>query len=52
MLVAAGGDVAGALGRVDGERRPLYEEVADVVVDVDGLDVAAVAQRVVEGLGR
>jgi shikimate kinase len=49
---AAGGDVADALARLDGERRPLYEEVADVVVGVDGLDVAAVARRVVAGLGR
>jgi shikimate kinase len=30
-------DPAGALGRLDAIRRPLYEEVADVVVDVDDL---------------
>jgi shikimate kinase len=30
-------DPAGALERLDGIRRPLYEEVADVVVDVDDL---------------
>ncbi len=52
LLSAPGGDVAGAVGALDAQRRPLYEEVADVVVDVDGLEVAAVARRVVEGLGR
>lgn len=30
-------DPAGALDRLDAIRRPLYEEVADVVVDVDDL---------------
>ncbi len=30
-------DPAGVLERLDGIRRPLYEEVADVVVDVDDL---------------
>ena len=30
-------DPAGALRRLDEERRPLYEEVADMVVDVDDL---------------
>ena len=30
-------DPAGALVRLDAIRRPLYEEVADVVVDVDDL---------------
>jgi shikimate kinase len=30
-------DPAGVLGRLDAIRRPLYEEVADVVVDVDDL---------------
>src|SRR5277367_732150 len=29
VLSAAGDDVAGALGALDGERRPLYQEVAD-----------------------
>ena len=46
------GDVADALARLDAERRPLYEMVADVVVDVDGLEVADVARRVLEELGR
>ena len=30
-------DPAGVLGRLDAVRRPFYEEVADVVVDVDDL---------------
>ena len=32
-------DPAGALTRLDAIRRPLYEEVADIVVDVDDLTV-------------
>jgi shikimate kinase len=45
-----GNDPAGALERLDAERRPLYEEVADAVVDVDDLDPEAVADRVVGAL--
>jgi shikimate kinase len=30
-------DPAGVLNRLDAVRRPLYEDVADVVVDVDDL---------------
>ena len=30
-------------GRLDAERRPLYAEVADVIIDVDDLDADAVA---------
>lgn len=41
-------DPAGTLTRLDGERRGVYEQVADVVVDVDGLDPGAVADLVVE----
>jgi len=38
------------LARLSAERQPLYEEVADVVVDVDGLTVAQVARLVVAQL--
>lgn len=41
------GDAAGALRRLDAVRRPLYDEVADVVVDVDRLGPDEVADRVV-----
>lgn len=40
------GDPAGALRRLDAVRRPLYAEVADVVVDVDRLTPDEVAERV------
>jgi shikimate kinase len=40
------GDPSSVLARLDGERRPLYAEVADVVVDVDGVAPAAVAEQV------
>ena len=40
------GDVAGALVRLDAQRRPLYAEVADVVVDVDDLSADEVADRI------
>ena len=40
------GDPAGALRRLDAVRRPLYAEVADVVVDVDRLTPEEVAERV------
>jgi shikimate kinase len=43
-LLAA--DPAGTLVDLDAVRRPLYEEVADVVVDVDALDPATVVDRV------
>jgi len=36
-----------ALTRIDAERRSIYEEVASVVVEVDGLTPAAAADRVV-----
>ncbi|MGH9088283.1 MAG: shikimate kinase [Acidimicrobiales bacterium] len=42
------GDPAGALRRLDAARRPLYAEVADVVVDVDDLGPDAVAERVAQ----
>lgn len=39
-------DPAARLSELDAVRRPFYEEVADVVVDVDGLDPSRVADRV------
>jgi hypothetical protein len=36
---------------LDEERRPLYESVAALVVDVDTLTPEQVADRVVDGLG-
>lgn len=43
-LLAA--DPAGELARLDRERRPFYADLADVVVDVDELPAATVADRV------
>ena len=40
------GDPAARLAELDAVRRPLYEEVADAVVDVDGLDPSRVADRI------
>ena len=45
-----GDDPAEALQRLEGERRPLYAEVADVVVDVDNLGADEVVERIVAGL--
>jgi shikimate kinase len=47
LLAAAAGGPAAVLGRIDAERRPLYEEVATEVIDVDDLTAKAVADRVV-----
>jgi shikimate kinase len=44
------GDPAAALDRLDRVRRPLYREVADVAVDVDGLTAAEVADEVLKAL--
>jgi shikimate kinase len=44
-------DPAGTLARLAEERRPLYEEVADAVVDVDGLAPDAVADAVLRCAG-
>ena len=41
-----GVDHAGALAELDAVRRPLYQEVADVVVDVDNLDAPRVVDRI------
>jgi shikimate kinase len=40
------GDPAGALAELDAARRPLYGEVADVIVDVDDLDPPTVVDRI------
>jgi 3-dehydroquinate synthase len=45
-------DPAAALVRLDAVRRPLYAEVADVVVDVDELDADQVEEAVLAALGR
>jgi len=45
------GGPAAALARIEAQRRGLYEEVASVVIDVDTLAPAAVADRVVRDLG-
>lgn len=44
------GDPAGNLRRLDAERRPVYAELADLVVDVDGLTPEAVVERVLPTL--
>ncbi|MDR3649611.1 MAG: hypothetical protein P4L20_11010, partial [Acidimicrobiales bacterium] len=48
LLVGAAGGPPAALARIDAERRALYEEVADVVIDVDDLAPGAVADRVLD----
>ncbi len=45
-------DPAGTLAELDRRRRPLYEEVADVTVDVDDLDPGRVADEVERRLGK
>ncbi len=47
LLAADPGGPAAALTRIEAERRALYEEVAAVVIDVDELSAAAVADRIV-----
>jgi len=44
-------DPGEALARLEPVRRPFYEEVSDVVVDVDGLSPNEVTDRVLEALG-
>lgn len=44
------GDVAGNLSRLYAQRRPLYEELADVVVDVDAAPPTQVVDRIVKAL--
>jgi shikimate kinase len=45
-------DPLAALRRLDAERRPLYEEVADLVVDVDDLSTRQVVTAVLELVDR
>ncbi len=53
LLAGEEGGPGAAVARIDAERRPLYAEVADEVLDVDDLDADAVAERVLAlpGLG-
>lgn len=46
------GDRGGAIARLDAERRPVYEDVSDLVVDVDDLDAVAVADQILGAVGR
>lgn len=50
-LLATGEDPEAVLARLDAERTPLYEEVADVTVDVDGRTPRQIAAEVELGLG-
>ncbi|MGH8979756.1 MAG: shikimate kinase, partial [Acidimicrobiales bacterium] len=45
-----GDDPSSAVARLDAARRPLYEELADAVVDVDAHGPDEVADRVLEGI--
>lgn len=42
------GDPAGSLERLDEVRRPLYQQIADVVVDVDDVEPHDVVERILE----
>jgi shikimate kinase len=44
------GDAAAALARLSAERAPLYAEVADVTVDVDGVRAGEVADSVLKAV--
>lgn len=44
-------DPAGTLARLNAERRPFYEEVAEVTIDVDDLSADIVAGRILELVG-
>ena len=45
-----GDDPAAALRHLYAQRRPVYQELAQVVVDVDGVDARTVAERVLAAL--
>ncbi|HEX6475732.1 MAG TPA: shikimate kinase [Acidimicrobiales bacterium] len=45
-----GDDPAEALRHLYAQRRPVYQELAQVVVDVDGVDARTVAERVLAAL--
>jgi shikimate kinase len=50
LLASTDEDPPAALARIDAERRPLYEEVASAVVDVDDLTPDEVATHIVRCL--
>jgi shikimate kinase len=52
MLARGGMGVASSLQRLVAERAPLYEEVADVAVDVDDLTAQDVASRVLAAVAK
>jgi shikimate kinase len=39
-------DPAGTMRRLEEERRPIYSELADVTIDVDGVDAESAARRI------
>jgi shikimate kinase len=41
-------DPVGTLARLEAERRPFYEEVADVTIDVDDLEAPEVTDRILD----
>ncbi len=45
-----GDDPAEALTDLEAVRNPFYDEVADVIIDVDELTPAAVAQRIIDAM--
>lgn len=45
------GDAEFALQRLSAEREALYDEVADIVIDVDGVDALTVAEEIIDRLG-
>jgi shikimate kinase len=45
-----GDDPAGALERLEGQRRPLYEEVADVAIDVDDRAADDVVEDILDAI--
>jgi shikimate kinase len=47
LLAGVAGGTTSVLARIEAERRPLYQEVAAEVIDVDELTTTAVADRVV-----
>ncbi len=47
-----GDEPAAALCRLEAQRRPVYRQLAQVVVDVDDLDPTQVAERILDGLSR
>lgn len=51
LLAGNDDDPTTAIRRIDDERRTLYEEVADVIVDVDDLEAATVADSLLARTG-